>query len=218
VLQNQKISGVLVKRNFNYHIMAPSDLPTYTELATSTVTQRQSVPFLGNFSHLQYFLNQLSGDAERVEPASSSSSASTPSGPTVRVFGGAVSVTAEQPRYVVIEWVASPINDMYADSVLAVVLKAESVTPPTRLVTPIGKIDKSHFNECVMELLTEMFGAGCIDPMIRGDRVRMSVDGKTVWINLGSLDVQCDEDDMLQQMISTAVAKLHRAITPVEVN
>ena len=196
--------------------MAPSDLPTYTELAMSTVTQRQSVPFLGNFSHLQYFLNQLSGDAERVEPTAGSSSVATTSGPTLRVFGGAVSVTAEQPRYVVIEWLASPINDMYADSVLAVVLKAESTTPPSRLSMPISKIDKSHFSECIMELLAEMFGSGCIDPMIRGDRVRMSVDGKTIWINLGTLEVQCDEDDMLQQMISTAVTKLHRAITPVK--
>ena len=34
-----KVSGILVKRNFNYHILAPADLPKYTDLTMSTVTQ-----------------------------------------------------------------------------------------------------------------------------------------------------------------------------------
>merc|ERR1712098_355083 len=38
-----KVSGILVKRNFNYHILSPGDLPKYTDLTMSTVTQRQSV-------------------------------------------------------------------------------------------------------------------------------------------------------------------------------
>lgn len=38
------ISGILVKRNFKYHLMHPDDLPHYTDLAISTVQQRQSVP------------------------------------------------------------------------------------------------------------------------------------------------------------------------------
>ena len=79
------MSGVLVKRNFNYHIMAPSDLPTYTDLAMSTVTQRQSVSYTGTLNQLQYYLNQLSAD---VETSGDSLNA-------VRVFGGAVTVTLE---------------------------------------------------------------------------------------------------------------------------
>lgn len=221
--QNKKISGVIVKRNFNYHIMAAADIPTYTDLATSTVTQRQSVPYSGTINQLQYYLNQLSGDAERatavVGPAATASG-NTSSAQTLKVFGGSITVTAEQPRYVVIEWVANPVNDMYADAVLSVVLKAgsESTPPTARSAVAGGKVDKSHFNECLMELLAEMFGSSCIDPMIRGERVRMSVDGRNVWINLGTLEVQCEDDEVLQQMISTAVTKLHRAITPVQVN
>ena len=191
-----------MKRNFNYHIMAASDLPTYTDLAMSTVTQRQSVPYAGTLSQLQYYLNQLSAD---VETGSGSLH-------VLRVFGGAVSVTLE-PRYVVVEWVANPVNDMYADAVLAVVLKADAEAPKT--VAPL-KVDKSHFNECLMELLGEMFGSSCVDRLIRGERLRLVVDQKDVWIDLRSLDVQCDDDDVLQQMVSTAVTKLHSAITPVK--
>ena len=116
-------------------------------------------------------------------------------------------------RFVVIEWVANPVNDMYADAVLAVVLKADNDVP--RTVAPL-KVDKSHFNECLMELLGEMFSPSCVDRLIRGEKLRLVVDQKDVWIDLRSLDVQCEDDEVLQQMVSTAVTKLHSAITPVK--
>ena len=31
-----KVSGILVKRNFNYHILSPNDLSKYTDLTMST--------------------------------------------------------------------------------------------------------------------------------------------------------------------------------------
>ncbi|CAB4065623.1 CPSF3 [Lepeophtheirus salmonis] len=40
-IQEHRVSGILVKRNFNYHILSPSDLPKYTDMTTSVVTQRQ---------------------------------------------------------------------------------------------------------------------------------------------------------------------------------
>ena len=187
--------------------MAPSDLPTYTDLAMSTVTQRQSVSYTGTLNQLQYYLNQLSADVEK----STSGGGSSPN--VLLVFGGAVAVTLEQ-RYVILEWVANPVNDMYADAVLAVVLKADAEAPP-KTVAPV-KVDKSHFNECLMELLGEMFGSVCVDRLIRGERLKLVVDRKDIWIDLRTLDVQCEEDEVLQQMVTTAVTKLHRAITPVK--
>jgi cleavage and polyadenylation specificity factor subunit 3 len=38
-VEGMPVSGILVKRNFNYHILAPADLPKYTDLTMSTVTQ-----------------------------------------------------------------------------------------------------------------------------------------------------------------------------------
>ena len=48
----KKVSGILVKRNFNYHILSASELPKYSDLTMSTVTQRQSVYFSGSFDFL----------------------------------------------------------------------------------------------------------------------------------------------------------------------
>lgn len=205
--QKGKVSGVLVKRNFNYHIMAPSDLANYTDLATSTVTQRQSVSYTGTTAQLHYYLNQLSGDVEHVSDVA----------PTAfRVFKAITVVheTRTPSRMVTIEWVANPVNDMMADAVQAVVLKAETETKPVKPPPPL-KVDKSHFNECLLELLSEMFGSDCVEPMIRGERLLMNVDSKAISIDLRSLDVCCNEDETLQQMVSTAVTKLHQAVTPV---
>ncbi|KAG7271468.1 hypothetical protein CRUP_018502 [Coryphaenoides rupestris] len=57
-VQGQRVSGILVKKNFNYHILTPSDLSTYTELAMSTVKQTQAIPFTGPYSLLVCHLRE----------------------------------------------------------------------------------------------------------------------------------------------------------------
>lgn len=57
--EGDPISGVLVKRNFNYHIMAPNDLQKYTNMTMSTVTQRQSIYYGGNYQLLHFLISQV---------------------------------------------------------------------------------------------------------------------------------------------------------------
>ncbi|MEQ2173791.1 Cleavage and polyadenylation specificity factor subunit 3 [Goodea atripinnis] len=94
--QGQRVSGILVKKNFNYHILNPSDLSTYTELAMSTVKQTQAIPFTGPYSLLVCHLRNLTGE------------------PSLSSF-----IHVEL-------WVANPLNDMYADAVTTVVLEVQS--------------------------------------------------------------------------------------------
>ncbi len=47
----------------NVYIYIASD---YTDLALSTVTQRQSIAYTGTLQQLHYYLNQLSGDVHKV--------------------------------------------------------------------------------------------------------------------------------------------------------
>lgn len=51
--EGKRISGILIKRNFNYHIVSGTDLPKYSDLTMSTVTQRQSIYFSGSFDFLR---------------------------------------------------------------------------------------------------------------------------------------------------------------------
>lgn len=59
--EGQELQGILVKRNFNYHILAPADLNKYTELVQSEVTQRQSLQYAGSVPLLRHVLMQLAG-------------------------------------------------------------------------------------------------------------------------------------------------------------
>merc|ERR1719412_1876159 len=58
------VSGILIKRNFNYHIVSPNDLTKYTDMTMSTVNQRMSVYYSGTFALLHFMVSQLSGDVK----------------------------------------------------------------------------------------------------------------------------------------------------------
>jgi cleavage and polyadenylation specificity factor subunit 3 len=58
---DKEISGILVKRNFKYHIMAPEDLPNYTDLAISTILQRQSIPYKSDSDSILAGLQKVFG-------------------------------------------------------------------------------------------------------------------------------------------------------------
>uniref|UniRef100_T1JIA8 Cleavage and polyadenylation specificity factor subunit 3 n=1 Tax=Strigamia maritima TaxID=126957 RepID=T1JIA8_STRMM len=203
-----KLSGILVKRNFNYHLLAPGDLPKYTDMVMSTVTQRQSISYTGSLQLLHYLLAQLTTDIEQTEVQEKRA---------LRVFK-AITIIHE-PKMVVLEWNASPVNDMYADTVLSTILRAESSIPSkcVQNMTLAIKVDKMHFKECLIEMLMDMFGDDAVSKVIRGDEMSVVVDGKKAIIDLESLEVFCDDDESLQQMIHTAVNKLHQSLLPVKI-
>lgn len=88
-VEGQIISGVLVKRNFKYQIVAPSDISStnnfdsslnfynfstqffwiaeYTDMTVSSVTQRMGIHYSGNLQTLQAVLSHVSPDVEVIE-------------------------------------------------------------------------------------------------------------------------------------------------------
>jgi len=90
----------------------------YTDLTTSVVTQRQSVSFAGTFDLLHHMLIQVAKQVEIREGR-------TKDKRILRVFD-AIDIIYE-PKLVTIEWVASPVNDMYSDAALTAILQADSI-------------------------------------------------------------------------------------------
>lgn len=74
-----------------------------------------------------------------------------------------------------------------------------------------------HFKECVIEMLQDMFGEECVPKIFKGDKLHVTVDNKKANIDLLSLEVKCKEDSTLQQVVQTAIKKLHEALTPSSV-
>lgn len=133
----------------------------------------------------------------------------------LRVFD-AVNVLQEPP-VVVLEWIASPTSDMYADAIMKVILKAQDLDDSTEInvpgITPTT-FDKMHFKECLIELLQEMFGEDSIPRIFKGERLYVTVNKVKANIDLASMNVTC-ENDRLQRTVQTAVTKLFESLCPV---
>jgi len=207
VKEGLKVSGILVKRNFNYHILSPNDLSKYTDLTMSKVTQRQSIHYTGSLQVLHYVLQQTAGEVKIVEVNGDTAKKKT----IIRAFGSIDII--HEPRIVTLEWVASPCNDMFADAVLSAVLQAESFDSP-KYLPAAGKMDEVHFKECLIELLQDMFGEESVPKILTGDTIKVTVDNKDAIIWLSNMTVSCDEDKTFQQIVQTAVSKLHQSLIP----
>ncbi|KAM3959462.1 cleavage and polyadenylation specificity factor 73 [Aphomia sociella] len=195
------LQGILVKRNFNYHILAPSDLNKYTELSQSSLTQRQSVHFTGSAALLRHVVVQLAGAVEFLSET------------RWRLYG-CIDLTLENTM-ITLEWQAAPVSDMYADALVAGVLAAAALPPPRHL--PLApKLDRMHFKECVIEMLQEMFGEDSVPKMFKGDKLYVQVDGKRADIDLLNMEVKCPEDESLERVVQCAVSKLYSALAPVK--
>ncbi|XP_065207621.1 cleavage and polyadenylation specificity factor 73 [Planococcus citri] len=201
----QNLSGILVKRNFSYHMVAPSDLSKYTDMTMSQVTQQQSVSFSGSLAVLKFLLSHLAGCLEQLDDK------------RLRVYK-AIDISIEN-RMAVLEWVATPVNDMYADAVLSAILQAEAIggTVSKTIPLPAMKMDRSHFKECLIELLQDMCGDEAVPKIFKGDKLTITLNNQKVNIDLLNLDVTC-EDESIQQIIQTAVTQLHNSLAPVVID
>merc|ERR1712142_232246 len=170
----ERLSGVLVKRNFNYRVIAPSDLEAHTNLSTSVVTQRQSVSFSAALSLLKYYLHQLSDDVVSVQLKDSKEA--------LRIFNAITIV--KDGNMCVLEWDANPVNDMYADAVLAIVLRVD--TDPQAKKIAVQRITKPdlqrEFRDRLEVMIGSMFGEGAFTPPVPGetpndDNIVLNIDG-----------------------------------------
>ncbi|XP_066245733.1 cleavage and polyadenylation specificity factor 73 [Euwallacea similis] len=199
------IQGVLVKRNFNYHILTADDLSKYTDLSLSEITQRQSLSYSGNPGVLKHMLAQVCGLMETLEGDRK-----------MRAFNS-VDITIE-PKMVTLEWVANPVNDMYADAVVAAILQADLLENPSKNMSTSVKVDRMHFKECLIEMLQDMFGEDSVPKIFKGEKLYVSVNDKRADIDLANLEVRCPNDETFEQIVQTAVSKLYQSLAPPQVD
>lgn len=133
-------------------------------------------------------------------------------------------------KIVILEWEANPVNDMFADTILASLLQTELCGSQIKGPAKSTKSDQAHLRDCIMETLQvwtartfpnifnlnfhpqDMFGEDAIPKTFKGDLLQMTVNGKTVDIDLASLEVTCLEDEILRDMVYTAINKLNQVL------
>ncbi|CAH8533079.1 unnamed protein product [Schistosoma bovis] len=204
--EGQTISGVLVKKNFAYHILTPGELPTYTELATTVVNQVISIPFTGSANLLKFHLALLAGSVETVSQKSDNVQ--------YRVFD-AINITW-RPQQITMEWQSNPTSDMYADAVQNVILRAAMQGMPPRGLPHLIEPNKEQFRSALEVALQDAFGIDCLEEEIikpDANHVIVHVDSHVAEVNLCDLSVSCKTNPRLEHILQVMVNRLNHCIS-----
>ncbi|CBY37756.1 unnamed protein product [Oikopleura dioica] len=209
--QEDEIEGILVRKNFNYKIVAAEDLKTHAELETTQVKQRLSVDFNAPADLLKFYLEQLSYDVKEFAK-------NTKCG--FIVFRCIRIVYDEQNNMVILEWKSTPTADAYADSVLAMVIRVDTeakVTAKPQIIHPDGGevFLQEKFEMKLRILLETMYGDGTVEETKDGDVIILNANKQKVEINVKHLTVECEEDGKLMEMVQETVHRLYSAVMPI---
>ncbi|KAI8608263.1 beta-lactamase-like protein [Chytriomyces sp. MP71] len=141
---NTRIAGVLVAKDFTYRLMAPANLPLYTDLTAASLAQRLVVSCRAPFSLVRWHLEALYGPV-RPLPHKDEIDDEEGEGEDGFVVFGTVTVRAvEGGRRVVLEWEGNAVNDMIADSVVAIIVQAESSPASVKATRSVHKHSHDH--------------------------------------------------------------------------
>lgn len=145
-------------------------------MSISVVTQRQSIAFNGSVISLKMLLDRIGGPGtvETIEPDMK-----------FKIFNS-IDITVDG-KLLIMEWEATPISDMYADTVVASLMQTELVGNTIKATSSGTKSDRLHFKECLIETLQDMFGDSSVPNSTQGDDLLVLVNNKEAQINLESL-------------------------------
>lgn len=173
-------------------------------MSMSVITQRQSIAWSGTLPTLKTLLDRIGGPGtcQIVDDKK-------------MIAHDCINILVEG-KLIILEWQATPVNDMFADSVLACVMQTElgGTNLKGTLNTVSGKSDRAHFIGCLIETFQDTFGETSVPKEVTGRLLPLTVSGKLAEIDLESFEVSSN-DDQLQQIVNTTVQKLYQALINV---
>ena len=129
--EGEAVRGILVTQQNSSKIVAPEDLSTYTPLRVGSVSSRLHVPFVGKIDTLRLFLNEMFRGIDESSDGNGDDGVVTFS-----MHGGQVAVIAGKTKGVAtVEWDCSAVGDVIADSVVALIMHAQSSAASIRLTS-----------------------------------------------------------------------------------
>eukprot|EP00560_Eucampia_antarctica_P005564 CAMPEP_0197842840 /NCGR_PEP_ID=MMETSP1437-20131217/46971_1 /TAXON_ID=49252 ORGANISM="Eucampia antarctica, Strain CCMP1452" /NCGR_SAMPLE_ID=MMETSP1437 /ASSEMBLY_ACC=CAM_ASM_001096 /LENGTH=764 /DNA_ID=CAMNT_0043452779 /DNA_START=229 /DNA_END=2523 /DNA_ORIENTATION=- len=148
--EGERVKGILVTKNFSSRIVSPEDLSTYTPLRVGSVTSKLHIPFAGKVLTLRLFLHEMFAGVTETYQQSQDGNDNTViaaedidvenSPITFGLYEQQVEVTMGKSKgTATVEWLASPVNDVLADAVVALLMHAQSSAASIRLTSkPCG--------------------------------------------------------------------------------
>ncbi|ORZ14076.1 beta-lactamase-like protein [Absidia repens] len=125
--ENQTLDGVILSKDYQLSIVSVEDMTELSGLITTVITQRQIVPFSAGIGLLKWHLEMMFGTVEETDLEKQDGGAAKQKGTVLRIFDTIdIKRLSDKPNQVILEWVGNAMNDMVADSVLAVILSVDS--------------------------------------------------------------------------------------------
>ncbi|KAI8808500.1 beta-lactamase-like protein [Cladochytrium replicatum] len=111
---NALLSGILIGKDYQFQFVDADDLQEFTDLRVERFVQRATVPAREGvpFSLIKWHLEQMYGSLEKMAKG------------MYKIFD-VVTITDQADQFL-LEWEGNAINDMIADTVLAIIIQAES--------------------------------------------------------------------------------------------
>ncbi|KFD58930.1 hypothetical protein M514_00093 [Trichuris suis] len=198
----QIISGILVKRNFNCHLMVPEDLPAYTDLTTNSFMQQMHLTFDGEMSVLNHYVRDLAcGSVKIIDKGEA--------GKQSFLVYDSITVHVNLPK-VTLEWESNPVNDMYAQALMSSVMES-NLNPISVADVPMdAKFDTAQSREWLIEMLGDFFDTDApATEKPEGGLMLLTVNGQSVRIDPNNLTISC-EDESVRNRLSTVMDRLRR--------
>ncbi|KAI9497608.1 beta-lactamase-like protein [Zychaea mexicana] len=227
--ENEPLTGILVAKDFQLNIMTPEDLSELGGLITTVVTQRQVVPFNAGISLLKWHLEMMFGTI--TESALEKVGKSGEKGTVLRVFDTIdIKQLEGRTNLLTLEWIGNAMNDMVADSVLAVILSVDSSPASVKASThpcshSHGTVDAemglehdkvqqevdSNFHD-VVAFLKEQFGE--VDTNEKEHKATVNVDGSQATVDAIKFSVESENETLLKR-VNDVMQRIKMAIQPI---
>ncbi|KAK1568274.1 hypothetical protein Q3G72_022493 [Acer saccharum] len=202
----ETVSAILVKKGFTYQIMAPDDLHIFSQLSTSYVTQRITIPYSGAFGMIKYLLEQI---YESVESSTDEKSGVL----TLRVHDR-VTLKQDSEKHISMHWTSGPISDMVSDSIVALVLNISREMPKVVVESEAMKSEEESGKKAekvINALLVSLFRDGKLG---ENGKLVIKVDGIVAHLDKQSGDVE-SENEGLKERVRTAYMRIQSAVKPI---
>lgn len=202
----KKLQGLLVRKDFDLHMVAPEDLPAYSTMKTTKVTHRQVLAYSGSFARLQMELNRA------YEPGENET-ALEPSAEKIEVMGQ-VSVRINGDGRLSLEWEASPVCDAIVDHIIAIVADIEANPGPPPSLESESEAEVEALQRAVkLDLLREQFGEVELDEETKIYTITFD-DGGTAVVNDDEQTVTCDNEQN-HSKLRYALRRIENALFPM---
>ncbi|KAK2663692.1 hypothetical protein Ddye_002266 [Dipteronia dyeriana] len=202
----ETVSAILVKKGFTYQIMAPDDLHIFSQLSTTNVTQRITIPYSGSFGVIKYRLEQI---YESVE-----SSTDVESGVLTLRVHDRVTLKQDSEKHISMHWTSDPISDMVSDSIVALVLNINKEMPKVVVESEARKSEEESGKKAekiINAFLVSLFGDVKLG---ENGKLVIKVDGIMAHLDKQSGDVESDNEG-LKERVRTAYMRILSAVKPI---